>query len=361
METRRNYGLDFLKIIATTIIVFHHFQQVVVDYGLATDMSKMKWYVGDFYWGNVVELFFVISGYLSYRYVDVIKKKEISLKYFWVKRIVRLAPMLFFGAVVYEINTALFKKIFGSYFSDNSVKPFGVILDIIGIQDGWVFHSPGVNNPTWYCSVLMLCYIVFYIITSLSSRIHYDELYSYVFVCLLGCGIKNYDINLPFLNSLSARGFYAFFAGIILARFLYEKKINKVTFIISGFIFGAFIIAYSLWPFLFSEYNLPILLSFVIYPALIIFISSDYLQCIFSSRVFGLFGRASYDVFIIHGPMLPFIFLAPIVINKTIDVNSRWSLIIFALLMWIIGIILYLAYEKPVQKKMEHMFGITKI
>ena len=61
MENRieRNDGLDIIKVIATIIIVFHHYQQVT---GVIFD--GINFYGGKFPFGYVVELFFIISGYV---------------------------------------------------------------------------------------------------------------------------------------------------------------------------------------------------------------------------------------------------------------------------------------------------------
>lgn len=81
-----------------------------------------------------------------------------------------------------------------------------------------------VNNPTWYISVLLLCYIVFYLLTYLGKRWQIPHTYLFVFMVLLGCGAQTYGLNLPFLNGSSCRGYYAFFFGVLPAEWL--EKLN---------------------------------------------------------------------------------------------------------------------------------------
>lgn len=43
---------------------------------------------------------------------------------------------------------------------------------------------------------------------------------------LLGRGIMTYDINLPFMNASSARGYYVLFFGILLTQWMGRQKNN---------------------------------------------------------------------------------------------------------------------------------------
>lgn len=53
-------GIDILKIIAATLIVMHHYQQV-----FKLEFSGINFYGGAFNFGYFVELFFMISGFLT--------------------------------------------------------------------------------------------------------------------------------------------------------------------------------------------------------------------------------------------------------------------------------------------------------
>ena len=59
MGNERKYSLDVLRIIATILIVFHHYGQVT---GLYLE-GHINYWNGRFYFGYVVEFFFLLSGY----------------------------------------------------------------------------------------------------------------------------------------------------------------------------------------------------------------------------------------------------------------------------------------------------------
>ena len=103
------------------------------------------------------------------------------------------------------------------------------------IQQGWGFNNPWVNNPTWYISVLLLCYLFFYILFKVAKKLKIDEMYLYATMIFIGLSINKYAIQLPFFNTDVCRGYYSFFWGVILARIMpriqeiYTNNFKKCT------------------------------------------------------------------------------------------------------------------------------------
>ena len=180
MEKNRSYSLDFLKIISTILIVFHHYQQV-----LNIELKGINFYGGKFYFGYLVEFFFLVSGFLMFNYIEKIKV-GLTFKDFFVRRIIRLMPLIIIAAISYEILLCIYPKVFGDYFYNLKPDFWGLIISMLGIQAGWSFENPMINNPMWYISVLVLCYIIFYILTKISISKKYNYIYinnSIVFLC----------------------------------------------------------------------------------------------------------------------------------------------------------------------------------
>lgn len=219
MCNERKYSLDVLRIIATILIIFHHYGQVT---GLYLE-GHINYWNGRFYFGYVVEFFFLLSGYFMYRYIGKITN-GLTFKKFFLPRALRLLPLVFISGVTYEVLLGIYQKVCGGDWFGVSITVWGVIINALGVQDGWAFANPMVNNPTWYISVLLLCYIVFYLLTYLGKRWQIPHTYLFVFMVLLGCGAQTYGLNLPFLNGSSCRGYYAFFFGVLLAEWL--EKLN---------------------------------------------------------------------------------------------------------------------------------------
>ena len=163
--SERSYPLDFLKILATIIIVFHHFQQTT---GITYE-GTVNFYYGKFYFGYVVELFFVLSGFFMLRYIKKIQN-GLSFQEFYLKRAFRLLPLVACSAIVYEVLLEVYHFLYRTSWFDVEVTLFGVLTTSLGIQSGWAFSNPSVNNPVWYISVLLLCYAVFYLLTRFHGK-----------------------------------------------------------------------------------------------------------------------------------------------------------------------------------------------
>ena len=77
MNKSRFTNLDFIKVIIATLIVFHHYQ-----YLSGIKFNHINFYGGRIYYGYLVELFFMISGFLmqkSYEHKEI--NKDISNVY----------------------------------------------------------------------------------------------------------------------------------------------------------------------------------------------------------------------------------------------------------------------------------------
>ena len=176
----RDYSLDFIKIISTIFIIFHHYQQVMGVYF----ENKINFFNGKFYFGYVVEMFFVLSGLFMYTYVEKIQDNLTFVK-FYLRRLGRLFPLLMVGAISYEIFLVIYQHMY--YDSWFGITPtfWGTVISSLGIQDGWALPNPCVNNPTWYISVLMLCYVIFLFFSLYSEALGFEGT---IFICL-------YDIS----------------------------------------------------------------------------------------------------------------------------------------------------------------------
>lgn len=344
MSQKRCYSLDALKVFATILIVFHHYQQMTGAYF----EHGINYFGGKFYFGYIVELFFVLSGYFMFKYIERIKN-GLHFKQFYLARMQRLLPLVMISAICYEILLICYEKVFQQTYFDIKPTLWGTIIDSLGVQTGWVFAEPFVNAPTWYISVLFLCYATFYLVTFLSQKLHISSRYLYVAMILLGCSINTFGINLPFFNNQSSRGFYSFFAGILLSTYFYEKKTSWKECLIS-FLVSVFLIFCIVFHYDFVENGLVYLLTFCLYPSIIILFQSPIISNLFSSRFWGKWGEFSFDVYIWHNLLFIAMFLILRFLNRTPDFNKHSNMYLFCLIAEIVGLFSYLLIERPVNK-----------
>ena len=336
-------SLDFLRIIATVLIVFHHFQQVT-----GARFSGINFFGGTFNYGLVVEFFFVLSGFLMFQYVTRIKQ-GLSFKKFILKRVARLLPLVLISSIVYCIFLYFYSVIYQNDWHGVSISVWGIFINALGMQSGWVFQNPCINNPTWYVSVLILCYVVFYLVTYICKRLKITPYYAYIFVILIGCGIVSYNLNLPFLNQSSARGYYAFFFGLLLAKAINKRKINLKACLAAAVIIGLFV-----WTIISRKYlvdsGLNYLMTFLCYPALIIICLYPPVIRLFKYRIFGFLGKITYDVYIWHAPNLILMYIMASKIIPSLNILSVWTMLIFTAVQFAIGIASHYLIERPIDK-----------
>lgn len=100
MESHNNnrlYGLDTLRAIAIIIVLIYHYKVVVSRENLFGFMSQVGW--------TGVDLFFVLSGYLigNQIFSALAKGQEFSLKFFYIRRLLRTLPNYYFVLGLYFI------------------------------------------------------------------------------------------------------------------------------------------------------------------------------------------------------------------------------------------------------------------
>lgn len=153
---KRISGLDLLKIIATVMIIFHHYQQITGAWWGAS-----SFYGGLFYYGELVELFFIISGFIMYRYIEKIKF-GLSFKKYCIHRFFRFIPLMAICVIVTTVFAHLYIILYGEvFFNVDSFSLWTILISSLGIQEGWFATNVGINNPAWYISVLLLCYVIY--------------------------------------------------------------------------------------------------------------------------------------------------------------------------------------------------------
>ena len=298
METKRKNGLDILRIIATVLIVFHHYQQALGDF----PGSSFSFYSGKFYFGYIVELFFVLSGFLSFRYVERIQN-GLNFGTFIGKRALRLLPGVCIGSVLFYILSILYLHLNQEPWLGSYSHFWEIGVNAIGMQAGWFFDANRLNFPLWYISVLLICYIWLYLFTWLSSKIKVPKEIWYFIMGIVGLGIKlclarGIIIHVPFFNGYTARGYFAFFFGLLLACF-WRKWKRADYYLVFGilllivlplFFVNILIMEYVLMVYVFcglvALFSIPFLFKWVKWPGI------------------EKLGNATYWVYVLHMPCL---------------------------------------------------------
>lgn len=340
----RKGGYDALRIFATYAIMFHHWQQVTG----ATFQNHINFWGSSFYWGYIVELFFVLSGFFCAKQIKNIGGGS-NFCVFYLKKLLRFLPVVAIAAVTYEVILVVYAHLYQQLYFDYPIDFFGVLLDTLCIQHGWGFADPNVNYPTWYISVLMLCYVAFYIVTKIAKQLNAKVVPFYTVMILIGVGIQTYGINLPFFNADTGRGYYAFFTGILLGIFLENHKITPLGSIVCVLNIVVFVGLIAFKPH-YLPYGVIYPLTFVVYPSIVMLLSTDVAEKIFKNKIWTWLGTISFDVYVWHNPLFPLMFVLMKALNFQLDFSRLSFMYLYSFICIGIGAISYYVLNKPSQK-----------
>ncbi len=353
-EEKRLYSLDFIKIFATLLIILHHYQQVQN----VRFERGINFFGGRFYFGYLVELFFVLSGFFMYRYTDKIRN-GLGFGEFFARRYFRFLPLMAFTAVVSEALMVIFEKLVDMPWKNTPLNLWGTISTALGIQAGWALGNPGINNPTWYISVLLLCFIIFYGIVYAERTFGIPSRYLFIFMILLGMGITMYEIELPFLNSYSARGYYSFFWGILLAGILNKKSAPRSVVIISTAILLGFPVLVACSD-EFVQNGIAYTLTYVYYSAVVVVFTSQKISRLFRSRILETLAGISYNVYMWHGPLFILVALYFLAYKTMPDFNSAVTIACYVAGFYLFGTFSYYCIDRPLSKVVNGILNNSK-
>lgn len=183
------------------------------------------------------EIFFMLSGLLLYwSYQKRLSEGELRLGSFILPKMKKIYPMMMASALVTWLLQKVGYAIYGVYILHpdgagvrNSLK--ALLVSLLGLQTGWISDNDtlAVNGPSWFVSVFFVCYAVYYLLTRYVRGRLWQNL-SYIAMMALGIFLMIHPLGLPLLYCTSGRGYFSFFAGIILAQIIEKTKERGKTF-----------------------------------------------------------------------------------------------------------------------------------
>ena len=327
-------NLAIIKIVAATIIVFHHFQQV-----FSVQFGGIEFYGGSFNFGYLVELFFLVSGFLvEYRLRD----DRTFMKYI-IHKLKRYYPFAIIACIFSLIIALIYYTILGKPQFDLNYDFFTVIASIFLFHSGWIIEfSPAINNPTWYLCVLTICYMVFYFINKISNKKVKNTIPFIISVAMVPSYyvITHWSISIPFFHLMNIRGYASFFLGIGIC-FLY-KNLQKRTIIFIDVILGVLSIGVAVFLKAFNWY----IFTYMFYP-MIVFLALIIPQL--NNHSITKLGEISFEVYLWHVPIMA-------ILNLIIDVTkieisySYLVMLCLCLFIWIWSTMIYYIVQNPLSK-----------
>lgn len=343
--SNRNTAIDLMKISGATLIVLHHYQQ-----GTGIVLRHIAFYGGKFNFGYVVELFFVISGLLTYRTF----KNTDSLPSLWtfgMGKVRRIIPLLAISVMVESVLRYIYLRM-----TDGGKLDFGLLdifINAMGINWG-IFQVKTINQPTWYLSVLLLCYLELYIVMWISRRLKIQPDYLWLFLMIIGTAANTYGWNGLFIGGSIGRGMFSFFAGTMLAKHLGQVKRKKDWLLLvlptvfmlllkyfHDFVRGGVFVFYTL---------------FLWIP--IVVIAIRYIPQVKKGRIIEVLGLSSFGVYIWNEPLSIIRNMLSILTNA--NLQTKTAMTIFVICNWIVGVCSYFLIEKPIDNILKNLMSCRR-
>lgn len=347
MKQRLYYkSFDILKFICAIVIAcIYHYQNDFPNVTLFSNIPVINKLSTFGY--MLVELFFIMSGFLFFTsYFSRIKDKSLDMVSFFKKRYIRLIFVTGITTIIMFVLQQSYCLINDEFWIWGNNDLGSLLLQLLGIQY-WL--KPGIvslNNAVWYISVLLFCYIVFFYVSKLVIK--KKNIFIFLIPVFASLLIQNYNINIPLLNYNITRGLSSFglgvFIGCLCSNFSNKKNISKISFV-------TLIIVLFLYIFLGDSAigDLLFLLTFIVYPLLILFVVGidDKLKFI-NGKFTKYLGNLSFGIYLWNLPIQ----LATILLNQIFELNFNYNSIYFFLIQVVIHIVVAILSYQLFEKKM---------
>lgn len=357
-QTMDTKGIDGLRgIAALGIAIFTHYFLFVPErtYPFYNRLTYWFWNYASYF----VDLFFVISGFIMvFVYRNKIKKAQIGFTDFVKKRLLRFYPLMVFALFCVLFLQLIHLKMTGVFFAykdiyDNSVLSF--LFNLLCLQ-GTTLVASSFNAPSWYLSIVLVMYVLFYIATYTAGRRNMENV-SYMGLLLLGIVIAVKGHETVFLN---CRGLIGFFAGCLTCTFCEcinrqeKRKQQAVTGIVfavfagvtaTGIVFGHKVFA--------PDPQVVLIYEMVLWPSLVVLaVNMKLLRMVLKNPLFLFLGKISFSMYLIHFPVMVLLENLNLWFSWNLNYTSKKVCLLYVAVMMVLSVLCYYFAERKLTKRL---------
>lgn len=358
-QTMDTKGIDGLRgIAALGIAIFTHYFLLLPERNYPFYNHVTYWFWN--YASYLVDLFFVISGFIMvYAYRDKIKNAQVGFVPFVKKRLVRFYPLMVFALFVVLLLQLVYQQMTGLFFAyktiyDNSVLSF--LMNLLCLQ-GTALVASSFNAPSWYLSIVLVMYILFYAATCAAGKYNMENV-AYAGLLLLGIviAVKNYETI--FLN---CRGLVGFFAGCLTC--VFAEKVNELEKKRKRLMTAAVFLVFAVICVIGAVYGhrvfapdpqVVLIYEMILWPcAVFLTVHMDWLRRIMKNPVFLFFGRISFSMYLIHYPVMLLLETCNQLFSWNLDYASEKVCLLYVALMILLSVLCYFLVEQKISKRLK--------
>ena len=339
--------IDGLKGLSACVIAFVWHYQHFISTDLAPFRSIFK--VSYAHGNRLVELFFLLSGFgMMLGYGEKVLCHKISFPQYMKKKILKIYPLFLLSTVLVLVLQQLIYQRAGEYFVYQNNDLYHLVLNLLMLQNGALETKWSFNSPSWFVSVLMLLYILFFFICYYAKK---SRAVYYVFACgvIIGMIFTINNNNLPILNEQMGRGLSCFSMGVVMHGILKMKDKYQAERI--GYFFLAFLVlTYMLLRLGKTAYlgNITLLMILGLSPMILFCVSTlPWMNKLLSWKPFVFLGQISMAVYLLHFPIQCIFTYLDVFFHIDFGKRSVWIAYVF------MTIVFASAYTFLISKKYE--------
>lgn len=292
------------------------------------------------------DVFFLISGYFTCKsYEKRIESGEAAFVPYFSSKIKKLYPYLMITVCINFILERVGLILLGNYplhgSDGNGVLRYSVralLMNLLGVQSGWFSEgdSYAVNGPSWFLSVLFLCYLIHFILIRMVGNERTRKIV-YVLFVTVGIILMLHPLSLPFLYQVNGRGYTSYFLGVLMYVCLEKvpEKWKKRIVIPVAWVMGV-----TLFVCATTTIDFMLLMVCVIYPAIVYLAIYDKIsQTILGHPILQWLGKLSLPIYLCNVPIDTGIALANQQFRLSLDFENKWvwlgHILISIMLSWL--------------------------
>ncbi len=341
---QRNHAFDLIKIVATTVVICCHYQY----FGWLSFDNHINFYFSDVFDASlVVELFFMISGFLSYRDERWGYREDKRFGDYLGPKLYRLLPAMIVSAAGYLLASYAFFLTKGKFFyGPDAPNVWGMIVSGLGLSENFGFFAYNVNPINWYVSALITCYVLYYLLSMLAHKKRWHMQWMLVGVMLITLWMRENKVWLPMFGNTNLRGYQCFSMGLLLAWFGKHYRITKplVALCVSaiGLVWGFICFANS-------YIDSGKAFVFLVCPALIILAQTQTINRLCRHAVIRWLSDVSYSVYLWHVVVQILLY---ILAYDYMHAAIPSHMYVFIAICWAVGAAMYYLVERPLRKRL---------
>lgn len=315
----------------------------------------------------MVDFFFVLSGFvIGYAYND--RWGSLSIKSFLKRRLIRLHPMVIFGALLgailfywqgceaWDVSKVSFGALLVATFLNLLMIPVAPSIEVRGIGEMYPL-----NGPAWSLFFEYLANLLYaFFLRLLSTRV------LAVLVGVFGVGLATlaiaggdgyigYGWSMTPIGMLggSLRVLFSFGMGLLLSR-IFKPKAIKHSFWIASLVLIAIALtpriggAEALWANgIFDSFCV-----LIIFPLIVYFVASDTAVTAFTNRLCEWLGKLSYPLYMVHYPFI-YAYYAWVKNNNFTFENAVYGALAVVIGSVVLAYLVLKYYDEPLRKRLS--------